>query len=166
MTLAFSFLKIHDIPFLRYVLLVIEFSRKAQKRYWYSLGSGVKGLTTPPSEQIQKKETKTEVVAKKTIMSLSDVSKMLDRNTFDHLKTDIDSKIDQASDKYLIHESFLDKNEDEIEEHADRLSQIAKERQSLPTEELLKEEKESNVVKMQQLKEGNVEIQVSNKNQI
>lgn len=44
LTLALAFLKIHDIPFLRYILLVIEFSRKAQKRYWYSLGSEVKGL--------------------------------------------------------------------------------------------------------------------------
>ena len=34
MTLAFAFLKIHGIPFLLYIMLVIEFSQKVQKRYW------------------------------------------------------------------------------------------------------------------------------------
>lgn len=60
-------------------------------------------------------------------MSLSDVSKMLDHNAFEHLQNKVDASFDSVSDKYLIHDSFLGKSEDEIESHLKRLDKLAKE---------------------------------------
>lgn len=121
--MAFAFLKIHDIPFLKYVLLIIEYSRNVQKRKWMSLGSDISKLTVPRS--VKKKQTKKEKIAEKTVQSLSDVSRLLDHNTFEHVKTKIDSSIDNVSDEYLLQKTFLGKDEGEIKAHHERLDAVA-----------------------------------------
>lgn len=103
--------------------MIIEYSRNVQKRKWMSLGSDISKLTVPRS--VKKKQTKKEKIAEKTVQSLSDVSRLLDHNTFEHVKTKIDSSIDNVSDEYLLQKTFLGKDEGEIKAHHERLDAVA-----------------------------------------
>lgn len=155
LTLAFAFLKIHDIPFLKYVLLLIEYSQNAQKRKWMSLGSEIKSLTAP--RPTQENKSKKEAVAEKTINSLSDVSRLLDRNNFEHIQHKIDAGIDNVSDKYLLHDSFTSKNETELEAHEERLKDLAKN----PTKTF--KQGDETTISGHQLKKGSIEVQLPRK---
>lgn len=155
LTLALAFLKIHDIPFLKYILLIIEYSRNIQKRKWMSMGSTVKVLTMP--RPVQEQKSKKEKIAEKTITSLSDVSRLLDHNTFEHVKTKFDSSIDNISDDYLLQKTFLGRDEKDIDVHHERLNQIAKGKQTIQKDG-------EQVVHMDDLKKGNVEVQLPRKN--
>jgi len=156
LTLALAFLKIHDIPFLKYILLVIEYSRNVQKRKWMPLGSKIKGLTAP--RPAKEKKSKKEAAAEKTINSLSNVSKLLDRNTFDHVKNKMDDSIDGVSDKYLLHETFLGKKEEDLDAHSERLKDFGKEKETqVHTLE------DDGVVHANDLKKGNIEVRFPRK---
>lgn len=161
-TLAIAFLKIHDIPFLKYILLVIEYSQNAQKRKWMSNGSNIKGLTSPNSVQVPL-STKAKAT-EKTIASLSDLSRLLDHNTFDHVKSKVDQSLDSISDEYLLHKSFTGKDESDIKEHIQKLNAISKKStQELDNSADALSSAGEKIIHMHELKKGNIEIKVPRK---
>lgn len=138
LTVGFAFLKIHDIPLLNYILLVIEFSQNQQKRVWMPLGSIIKKLTLPLSTS-KKKQTTKEKVAEKTIMSLSQLTKALDHNAFEHIENKSKDDIDAVSDKFLLQKTFLGKSEKEMQAHHARIDKIAQEdKKNIPKHQLEK----------------------------
>ena len=76
-TLAFAFLKIHSLPFHRFLINLIEYQILARKRTWIQ-GAG----DTKPTETTtkKKKEKKEEMPKKKSIKDLDEIAKVLDSN--------------------------------------------------------------------------------------
>lgn len=124
-----------------------------------TLGSSVKGLTAP--RPVKQNKSKKEQVAEKTINSLSNVSKLLDHNTFEHVKTKMDNSIDDVGDKYLLHKTFLGRKEEDVDAHEERLKQISS-NESQPTE--VSNSDDDSIVHMDDLKKGNIEVQLPRKN--
>ncbi len=87
------------------------------------------------------------------------MSKLLDRNTFEHVKTKMDEGIDDVSDKYLIHKTFLGKKEEEINAHEKRLKKTPLDK---PTE--VRSTQDASVIHKSDLEKGNIEVQLPRKN--
>lgn len=77
LTLAFAFIKIHNMPFSQFIMNLIEYNVLAKKRIWIQ-GSGTPFL--PPYDENQhKKEQKQAVIEDKgKVKSLEELSKIMD----------------------------------------------------------------------------------------
>ena len=76
LTLAIAFVKIHEIPFYKYILLLIEFYILPKKRIWVQ-GSGE--VSRPLFEPPQKPKKKGEEAPVKKEKKITDVSEILKR---------------------------------------------------------------------------------------
>ena len=80
-TVAVAFLKIHDIPFVKYILLVIERYLNETKRTWIKSSGDIFLSSGSPSKkkELKKAEEKsTKTKEKTTIKDVDKLSKMLD----------------------------------------------------------------------------------------
>lgn len=75
-TLAFAFLKIHSLPFHRYLINLIEFKLLPRKRIWIQ-GAG-DAIQTNPLKKAERKDSKNEVIEKKS-EDIEEISKILDQ---------------------------------------------------------------------------------------
>lgn len=84
-TLAFAFLKIHDLPFYEYLMHFIEYNLLGRKRVWIQ-GSG--NPFVPPYQKDKKEEKEKKAFKKKETKSIAELSAVLDT----HGETDINKK--------------------------------------------------------------------------
>lgn len=72
LTVAFAFLKIHNLPFHRFLMNTIEFNLLAKKRIW------IQGADSPKGSNLEKKTAKTAPVElEKQKKSIQEISKLL-----------------------------------------------------------------------------------------
>ena len=74
-TLAFAFLKIHSLPFHRFLINLIEYKLLSRSRIW-TQGSG-DPIQTNPIKKPAKKDEKPEAISKKP-EDIDEISKVLD----------------------------------------------------------------------------------------
>ncbi|MBI2464331.1 PrgI family protein [Candidatus Peregrinibacteria bacterium] len=76
-TVAFAFVKIHNLTFLRFLMMSILFNFLPKKRNWQKLAADILPLNEP--QQIIKKEKKQKIHSKRPSMSeLENLTKILD----------------------------------------------------------------------------------------
>lgn len=87
LTLAFAFLKIHDLPFHQYILHYLEFTLLGKKRFWIQ-GSGTPFIspfdTTTSKKKSEKDKNKIENKAEK-IKDINNLTKVLDAGGADSI---------------------------------------------------------------------------------
>lgn len=80
LTLAVSFLKINDIPFVEYVLLILERYLNEQKRSWIKLSGDVFWLRSTEVKKVSSKKVTSKDKKKVTIQDVEKISRMLDES--------------------------------------------------------------------------------------
>ncbi len=75
LTLAFAFLKIHDLPFHQYILHYLEFALLGKKRFWIQ-GSGTPFISPFEITKPNKKGKKTENKIENKAETLKDIDKL------------------------------------------------------------------------------------------
>lgn len=75
LTLAFAFLKIHEMPFHIFLMNFIEYHLLPRQRIWIQ-GTGYPFI--PPFEEPKKKQETHEEIKKKPIKSIAELTKVLD----------------------------------------------------------------------------------------
>lgn len=132
-TVAIAFVRINDIPFTKWVLLLIEFWFNRQKRVW------VKGADTIRIVDIPKKlNTKKNAATKNKEEAAENIHrlvKILDSPDFGHINKK-EEKIDKTDDKNLIHEAFTGASSDSDQKHKHLQELAAKPSQQKKQEEL------------------------------
>lgn len=76
LTLAFTFLKIHSLPFHEFLMNLIEYKMLTQKRYWIQ-GTGSTFVSSFEIDRDKKKNSTVKKI-KKQKQSLEEISKVLD----------------------------------------------------------------------------------------
>lgn len=109
--IAIAMIKIHNVTFGKYLLLVLEFAIKPKKRLWDHRGIAAlvtPDLTTDTEKAAQKKqaEARDQEINKKSV-NLSDLSAMLDSGGFDNVQVAQHEDIDEATDEDLITEAYF-----------------------------------------------------------
>jgi hypothetical protein len=106
---AAALIRINNISFTKYVMLMIEFAIKPKKRMWDH--HGIAHLVNPDlSETIsKKKEDENTGANQKQNVNLSDLSRILDSGGFDHVETVSHEDIDEVSDDNLMIQAFFGK---------------------------------------------------------
>lgn len=105
--LALAMLKIHNVTFGKYILLMLEFAIKPKKRMWDH--RGISALVAPDltdKSAASKKEEMTEEKERKDV-NLSDLSAMLDSGGFEHVEQVKHEDIDEVKDDDLITEAYF-----------------------------------------------------------
>lgn len=106
-SLAIAMLKIHNVTFGKYILLMLEFAIKPKKRMWDH--RGISALVAPDltdKKATAKKKDVTEGKDRKDV-NLGDLSAMLDSGGFEHVEQVKHEDIDEAQDDDLITEAYF-----------------------------------------------------------
>ncbi len=128
-----ALVKVNDVTFTKYLLLMTEFSIKPKKRVWDH--RGILNITDPDLSQKtpEKKKPETTEVQEKAQPNLADIGKMLDSGGFEHVENINHEDIDEAHDDGLVAQAFLGNKENNadsmylrtIDTHGDRLTVLA-----------------------------------------
>jgi len=104
--LAAAMLKIHNVTFIKYILLMLEFAIKPKKRMWDH--RGISALVAPDlsEKKAKAKEEVTEEKGKKNV-NLRDLSATLDSGGFEHVEQVKHEDIDEVTDDDLITEAYF-----------------------------------------------------------
>jgi hypothetical protein len=104
--LAAAMLKIHNVTFIKYLLLMLEFAIKPKKRMWDHRGiSAIVAPDLTDKTAAKKKEVAAEE-GKKSV-NLRDISATLDSGGFEHVEQVKHEDIDEAKDDDLITEAYF-----------------------------------------------------------
>lgn len=107
LALAIAMIRIHNVSFGKYILLLIEFAIKPKKRIWDH--RGISALVAPDLTEKSadaNKETISEKKSRKNV-NLGDLSAMLDSGGFEHIEQVKHEDIDQVTDDDLITEAYF-----------------------------------------------------------
>jgi hypothetical protein len=106
--LMLAVIKVHNVTFGRYLLLLAEFAIKPKKRMWDHRGIAyiVDPDLTDKSTSQKTKGLSEEEKSKKNV-NLSDLSTILDSGGFDHVQKTEYEDIDEADDDDLITEAYF-----------------------------------------------------------
>ncbi|MFH0837903.1 MAG: PrgI family protein [Patescibacteria group bacterium] len=104
--LALAMLKIHNVSFGKYILLMLEFAIKPKKRLWDH--RGISALVAPDLTEKSAVAQKgvTEQKVRKNV-NLGDLSAMLDSGGFEHVEQVKHEDIDEVKDDDLITEAYF-----------------------------------------------------------
>lgn len=105
--LLLAVVKIHNVSFGKYILLVLEFALKPKKRMWDH--RGIVNLVDPDltdKTAAKKMAAATEEDTKKDV-NVSDLSSVLDSGGFEHVQKVQHKDIDEATDDDLITEAYF-----------------------------------------------------------
>lgn len=104
--LAAAMLKIHNVTFIKYLLLMLEFAIKPKKRMWDH--RGISSLVAPDltEKKVSEKEKSTTEKGRKNV-NLSSLSAMLDSGGFEHVEQVKHEDIDKVNDDDLITEAYF-----------------------------------------------------------
>jgi len=107
LALAIAMLKIHNVTFGKYILLMLEFAIKPKKRMWDH--RGISALVAPDltSKNATSKKVETATEKDKKDVNLSDISATLDSGGFEHIEQVKHEDIDEANDDDLITEAYF-----------------------------------------------------------
>lgn len=105
-SLAAAMLKIHNVTFTKYILLMLEFAIKPRKRIWDH--RGISALVAPDLREKTgaKEKGKTPEKSRKNV-NLSQLSAMLDSGGFEHVQSIKHEDIDKVDDDDLITEAYF-----------------------------------------------------------
>ncbi len=104
--LAAAMLKIHNVSFIKYLLLTLEFAIKPKKRYWNH--RGIANIVAPDLTEEKKGAKKPETAeTKQKNVNLRDVSAMLDSGGFEHVGKIEHEDIDKVEDDDLITQAYF-----------------------------------------------------------
>ncbi|MBU0706493.1 PrgI family protein [Patescibacteria group bacterium] len=104
--LALAMLKIHNVSFGKYIILMMEFAIKPKKRIWDH--RGISALVAPDLTEksaVAQKGATEEKVRKN--VNLGDLSAMLDSGGFEHVEQVKHEDIDEVTDDDLITEAYF-----------------------------------------------------------
>ena len=107
LSLAIAMLKIHNVTFGKYILLMLEFAIKPKKRMWDH--RGISALVAPDltdKTAAAKKTGPAETKGKKNV-NLRDLSATLDSGGFEHVEQVTHEDIDEVKDDDLITEAYF-----------------------------------------------------------
>lgn len=106
-SLALAMLKIHNVSFGKYILLMLEFAIKPKKRMWDH--RGISALVAPDLTGKKTDGKKKEQTPKKARgnVNLSDLSATLDSGGFEHVEQISHEDIDEVTDDDLITEAYF-----------------------------------------------------------
>jgi hypothetical protein len=110
--LALAMLRIHNVSFGKYILLMLEHAIKPKKRMWDH--RGISALVAP--DLTDKGAAKKKAVAakkEKENVNLSDLSAMLDSGGFEHVEQVKHEDIDEVKDDDLITEAYFGHKKEE-----------------------------------------------------
>lgn len=110
--LAAAMLKIHNVSFTKYILLMLEFAIKPKKRMWDH--RGISALVAPDltDKAASKRSEVTEEKGEKNV-NLRDLSAMLDSGGFEHIQQVKHEDIDEVKDDDLITEAYFGHKKEE-----------------------------------------------------
>lgn len=107
--LAAAMLKIHNVSFIKYLMLLLEFAIKPKKRMWDH--RGISALVAPDltdSAAAKKPESKdAQVLRDRKNVNLRDLSATLDSGGFEHVQQVNHEDIDEVQDDDLITEAYF-----------------------------------------------------------
>ncbi|MBN2307023.1 PrgI family protein [Candidatus Peregrinibacteria bacterium] len=105
--LAIAILKIHNVTFGKYILLMLEFAIKPKKRLWDH--RGISALVAPDltEKSMASKEKAVAGLKAKRSVNLRDISATLDSGGFEHVEQIKHEDIDEAKDDDLITEAYF-----------------------------------------------------------
>ena len=107
--LAAAMLKIHNVTFIKYLMLLLEFAIKPKKRMWNH--RGISALVDPDLRDqaaAKKNEGKAQEADKsRKNVNLRDLSVTLDSGGFEHIEQVKHEDIDEANDDDLITEAYF-----------------------------------------------------------
>lgn len=111
-SLAMAMLKIHNVSFGKYILLMLEFAIKPKKRMWDH--RGISALVAPDltDKTAAKKGEIVEEKSKKNV-NLRDLSATLDSGGFEHVEQVKHEDIDEVNDDDLITEAYFGHKKEE-----------------------------------------------------
>jgi hypothetical protein len=129
LTVAIAFVKINDISFSQWFLLLLEFMIRPRIRVWdkkpgnqllYSFVTAKRVSATT-----KKKKNEDSITSKKSLSALDELSAKLDTNPFETIGKK-KSSIDKVKDRELLHATIM--TESKKKEHEKRLEQSIKDR--------------------------------------
>lgn len=105
-SLAMAMLRIHNVSFGKYILLMLEFAIKPKKRMWDH--RGISALVAPDltDKKAAKKKEVAEEEGKKNV-NLRDLSATLDSGGFEHVEQIKHEDMDEVKDDDLITEAYF-----------------------------------------------------------
>lgn len=112
--LAAALIRIHNVSFTKYILLLLEFSINPKKRMWDH--RGISNIVDPDLNQKGKAKTSTkntEVESSRKNLNLKDLSATLDSGGFTHVKEITHKDIDAVADDDLITEAYFGNKREE-----------------------------------------------------
>ena len=105
-SLALAMLRIHNVSFGKYLLLMIEFAIKPKKRIWNH--RGISALVAPDlTEKSRKQQSNVKKESERKDVNLRDLSAMLDSGGFEHIQPVKHEDIDDVNDDDLITEAYF-----------------------------------------------------------
>lgn len=125
LTIAVAFIKINDIPFTKWALLLTEFMMVPRRRVWDKtvtanlLFSFIGSRAGAPQEQSATQ--KNAVAQTKDLSALEAIASQIDRNPFEHIQAKNDH-IETVDDHAVAHAALLPA--EELERHEKRLEDV------------------------------------------